>query len=105
MLVFKTCKENLKFSTKNILSSFLGHNVRGSTAVVGLALSSVSLASLVRIQAVVGCVEVVLSQDDLLEAGRHTVSRCQNMTGRDENSGTAPGKVWSLQLSHSQQGS
>ena len=89
----------LQFSTKNIFSSFLGHHVRGSTPVVGLALSSVSIASLVGIQAVVGCGEVVLSQDHLLEAGRHTVSRSQNVTGRDENSSTAPGNILSSQTS------
>ena len=60
---------------------------------VCLTLRSSGLTSLVRIQAVVGCGEVVLPQDNLLETVSHTVGCCENMAGRDENSSTAPDKV------------
>ena len=76
-----------------ISPAFLGHQVRRGTPLGSLALSSGSLAALVRIQAVVGRGEVVLTQDDLLESLRHTVGRGQNMPGGDEDPGTTPGNV------------
>ena len=68
-----------------ISPAFLGHQVRGGTPLGSLALSSDSLAALVRNQAVVGRGEVVLTQDDLLESLRHTVGRGKNMPGGDED--------------------
>ena len=90
MLELLIWKRNDKFSNKLISSTFLGQEGRGPTELGSLTLSSLNLASLLRVQAVVGRSEVVLAQDDLLEIVRHTVGCCENMTGGDEDPGTAP---------------
>ena len=77
-----------------ISSSFLDHHARGGTAMVCLTLRSSGLTSLVRIQAVLGCGEIVLAQHNLQQTVLHTVSCCQNMAGRDQNSSTAPDNVY-----------